>query len=231
VNSAKPLLATLDQSPALRYSLAATLALVMSLIGLLAAGRWLNATPRPLPVEQPLDMRVVEIEPPAPREPETIAKAQPVKPAATRQNTHAPTSTPTPRPSEHAVKAVPKAAEPSPLKPEAPAPTESEPAPVTHAPEQSNAVPAADSGARAIAQPLPNLPDDLREEAYQATALARFTIHPDGTADVDLVKPTPNPRLNQLLLEALHHWRFFPAMQSGHPVESHQDIRVHFNVN
>ena len=38
-------------------------------------------------------------------------------------------------------------------------------------------------------------------------------------------------RLNQILLESLRKWRFFPAMQAGHPVESRQDIRVHFNVN
>lgn len=74
------------------------------------------------------------------------------------------------------------------------------------------------------------LPDDLREFAYQAVALARFTIHPDGTVDVVLVRPTQNPRLNQLLLETLRNWRFFPAMKDGRPVESEQDIRVHFNV-
>ncbi|OXC78046.1 TonB protein [Caballeronia sordidicola] len=49
--------------------------------------------------------------------------------------------------------------------------------------------------------------------------------------DVELLKPTSYPRLNQLLLEALRKWRFFPAMEGGHPVESRQDIRVHFNVD
>ncbi|PRE45458.1 hypothetical protein C6P97_07580 [Burkholderia multivorans] len=77
---------------------------------------------------------------------------------------------------------------------------------------------------------MPVLPDDLREFAYQAVALARFRIHPDGTVNVELVRPTQNPRLNQLLMETLKNWRFFPAMKDGHPVESEQDIRVHFNV-
>jgi protein TonB len=90
---------------------------------------------------------------------------------------------------------------------------------------------AGDAAARAIAQPLPELPDDLREQAYQTVATARFVIHADGSVDVELLKPTPNPRLNQLLLEALRKWRFFPALQSGRPVESRQDVRVHFNVN
>ncbi|WGS52598.1 TonB family protein [Paraburkholderia sp. D15] len=88
-----------------------------------------------------------------------------------------------------------------------------------------------DTTARAIAQPLPELPDDLRDQAYRTVATARFTIHADGSIDVDLVKATPNPRLNQLLLEVLRKWRFSPAMQAGHPMESRQDIRVHFNVD
>ena len=78
---------------------------------------------------------------------------------------------------------------------------------------------------------MPSLPDDLREDAYQEIAVARFDIHADGTIDVELSKPTHNPRLNALLIETLRKWRFFPAMQEGHSVESHQDVRVHFNVS
>lgn len=85
--------------------------------------------------------------------------------------------------------------------------------------------------ARLLSQPLPEVPDDLREQGYQAVAMAHFTIHTDGTFDVELVKPTQNPRLNQVLLATLRQWRFFPAIENGRPVESHQDVRVHFNVN
>jgi protein TonB len=86
------------------------------------------------------------------------------------------------------------------------------------------------TGARVITQPLPEIPDDLREAAYHAIALARFTIHPDGSVDVELLQPTQQPRLNQLLLASLHNWRFFPATENGKPVESHQDVRVHLVV-
>ena len=92
-------------------------------------------------------------------------------------------------------------------------------------------LPPNDTVARSIAQPLPELPDDLREQAYQTVAIARFVIHVDGSVDVELLKPTQNPRLNQLLLEALRTWRFFTALQGGHPIESRQDVRVHFNVS
>jgi periplasmic protein TonB len=85
--------------------------------------------------------------------------------------------------------------------------------------------------ARLLSQPIPVLPDDLREQGYQLTAVAHFTIHADGSIDVELIKPTQNPRLNQILLDTLHRWRFFPAMQNGHPVDSEQDVRVHFSVS
>lgn len=81
-----------------------------------------------------------------------------------------------------------------------------------------------------MSQPLPAVPDDLREVAWRAVAVARFAIHVDGTYDVQLLTPTRSPRLNQVLLESLHRWRFFPAMDNGHPIESHQDVRIHFNV-
>ncbi|MEM5300015.1 TonB family protein [Burkholderia sp. JPY481] len=85
--------------------------------------------------------------------------------------------------------------------------------------------------ARVLSQPLPEVPDDLREQGYQAIAIAHFTVHTDGTFDVELIKPTQNPRLNQILLATLRQWRFFPAIENGRPTETHQDVRVHFNVN
>ncbi len=115
-------------------------------------------------------------------------------------------------------------------KTEAP-PHSEEPAPSPPAPESDKSAAPASSTARVINQPMPSLPDDLREDAFQAVAIARFDVHADGSVDVELSKPTSNPRLNALLLDALRKWRFFPAMQDGHAVESHQDVRVHFNIS
>ncbi len=86
------------------------------------------------------------------------------------------------------------------------------------------------SGAQAIARPMPQIPDDLRYEAISASALARFHVAADGTATVELVKPTPNPRLNRLLLDTLKNWRFFPAMKDGKPVASTQEIVIKVDV-
>jgi protein TonB len=84
--------------------------------------------------------------------------------------------------------------------------------------------------ARIIARPLPELSDDLREEAFRAVAIARFSIHADGSVSVQLRKPTQNPRLNSLLIDSLKQWRFSPATKNGQPIDSEQDIRVHFDV-
>jgi protein TonB len=86
------------------------------------------------------------------------------------------------------------------------------------------------SGARAIIHPLPQIPEDLREGAFISAALARFHIAVDGSAEVELVKPTQDPRLNRILLDTLKKWRFFPAIKSGKPVATTEEILVKIEV-
>ena len=88
----------------------------------------------------------------------------------------------------------------------------------------------ANTGARAIIQPMPQIPDDLRAEAFNVAALARFHISVDGSVKVELAKPTPNPRLNRILLDSLKKWRFIPAIKNGKPVDSMEDILVKIEV-
>ncbi len=85
-------------------------------------------------------------------------------------------------------------------------------------------------GARAIIRPMPQIPDDLRDEAFNFTALARFRIAVDGTAEVELAKATPNPRLNRILLDSLRKWLFMPAIKNGKPVASTEEIVVKLEV-
>ena len=80
-------------------------------------------------------------------------------------------------------------------------------------------------GAAPLYRPLPNIPDDLREEAFNSDAIARFHIKADGSAKVELIKPCFNSKLNYLLLENLKKWRFSEAAQ-----DSVQDIRISFKV-
>ena len=86
------------------------------------------------------------------------------------------------------------------------------------------------SGARAIFAPVPEIPDELREEAMTTVAVAHFKVGYDGQMSVDLVKPTSIPSLNQILLDTLRQWRFFPAMRSGVAVASEFDVRIPITV-
>lgn len=240
---------TVDDSPKLRLALAVFIALIVWLAFLFALGHWLGTTRSEPAPEKALEMRVVELDPEPPTH--TTPTATPT-PTQTQTQTRTPTPPPALKPSRPvAPRAHVTPGRPAPPETPTPArhaadtttPVSKEPGPSAESPastsnsadeKQSTSPPATapgDSTARSIAQPLPALPDDLREQAYQTVATARFVIHVDGSVDVELIKPTPDPRLNQLLLEALRKWRFFPALQGGRPVESRQDVRVHFNVN
>jgi protein TonB len=208
----------------------------------------LLVTPEITPPSPPnLDAQLVEIEPPLPatNTPAQAAPAHPAPPANIKHATPAPVHHATPVHQEPSQQAAAHVAPP--VAPSAPAAPSAAPSPAPSAPLASampsenvaNRSPAATdlaasgsghTGARVITQPLPEIPDDLREAAYHAIALARFTIHPDGSVEVELLQPTQQPRLNQLLLASLHSWRFFPATENGKPVESHQDVRVHLVV-
>jgi len=77
-----------------------------------------------------------------------------------------------------------------------------------------------------IFNPLPQIPDDLRDEAFESSATARFFISSDGVVlRVELIAPSNNPRLNFLLLKSLKKWRFASTGKT-----STQDIHVNFLV-
>ena len=83
-----------------------------------------------------------------------------------------------------------------------------------------------DTELRPIFNPLPQIPDHLRSEAFSSRVLARFHIRKTGDiSKVELVEPSNNPRLNILLLKSLKKWKF-PATGS----DSTQEIRVTFSV-
>jgi periplasmic protein TonB len=85
-------------------------------------------------------------------------------------------------------------------------------------------------GARALYKPIPEIPEELRHRHLSLVAVARFRVAADGSADVQLIQTTPDPRLNTALIIALKKWRFFPAMANGRPVASTIDIRIPVEV-
>lgn len=78
---------------------------------------------------------------------------------------------------------------------------------------------------------MPRIPDDLRDEAFDSVALARFHIAVDGSITVELVRPTQNPRINRILLDTLKNWKFSPAIKNGKPVASTEEILIRVNVD
>jgi protein TonB len=86
------------------------------------------------------------------------------------------------------------------------------------------------AGARAIYAPTPTIPNDLREDALNAVAIAHFKVGFDGQVKVALAKPTSNPELNQILLDTLKQWKFFPAMRNGVAIPSEFDVRIPVSI-
>jgi periplasmic protein TonB len=85
-------------------------------------------------------------------------------------------------------------------------------------------------GARALYAPTPSIPDDLRGETFDTVALAHFKVSYNGDVQVSLTRPTASPRLNEILLDTLKQWRFFPAMKNGVAVDSEFDVRIPITV-
>lgn len=80
--------------------------------------------------------------------------------------------------------------------------------------------------ARATDHPLPELPAGLGLDG-ELVATARFRIAADGSATVELTKPTAEPGLDRLLLAALQKWRFTPAYDDfGRAVASTIELRL-----
>ena len=85
-------------------------------------------------------------------------------------------------------------------------------------------------GAHAIYAPVPEIPDELRENAIQTVAVAHFKVTYDGEVTVSLATKTDNPRLNEILLDALKQWRFFPATKNGVAIDSEFDLKIPITV-
>ena len=192
------------------------------LVVLWTLGVLLERKPLP-PPPKPIDATLIEL-PPEPKVEQPAAEPPrtpppPIKPRPVHR-------APAPRP---VLPAPPQNETPS----REPAPPVAAPAPppvAAPAPQARSSSQSGRTGARAIYSPLPQIPDELRERASQTEALARFDIRADGTASVQLVRPTPDPTLNRVILQNLQTWRFFPAMDNGKPVASSQEVRIRLEV-
>jgi protein TonB len=208
-----------------RLPLTLAAAMLISAALLCEFGRIMNR-PETLPEPKPIEAQIIELPPPEtppPPKPEPVKISKPVAPSKPQ---------PVPEKPQLAARTETTAA-PVPLQEQLPPQVQTPPASPLPGPAPTSRNSTGDSGnmgAQAIDRPLPKIPDDLREQAFSVAAIARFRIAVDGTATVELATPTPNPRLNRLLLDTLRNWKFFPAMKDGKPIASVQEIRVQFEV-
>ncbi len=216
------------------------LSLLIWLALLMAFSAMLELTAAPPPALQPVEARIVELPPevgglqggPAPAKP---AVAKPAAVVHHHIETH-------PHIAVRKVKPVARPIPPSTTGTAKPAVSAPESRSSAATPEKGAGVSGGSgvgsasglgsdsTGARAIFAPVPKIPDDLREDTLNTVAIAHFKVSHDGQVQVNLVKPTANPELNEILLETLKQWRFFPAIRSGVAIASEFDIRIPVSI-
>ncbi len=190
-----------------------------------------------LPPSSAIEARLIELPPPKPAEPPKIAPAAPARIAPRMHPRRESPPRPKPRPAvspppvpESATSSLGSIPVPS-SKEAAPSPAQGNEASTGESGGEGAGIGGSDSGgARAIYAPLPKIPDELRENAFSSVAVAHFIVGPDGKVQVTLTTPTPNPKLNELILETLHEWKFFPAIKDGIAIASQFDVRIPISV-
>jgi periplasmic protein TonB len=213
----------LTAAPLRRFAVTVPLAM-LTLVAMFISSRFIKTSLPPPPHYEDVIARLIAPTPP-PAPAGLQGGAAPAKPGA-KPSHHAP-----PRPHKLVLQPPLLATSPSggiaiPAPPAAPSAVKEDTSGIAGGTGTGAGVGSDSAGARAIYAPPPKIPDDLREDAMHAVAMAHFVVASDGTVTVTLIKPTSNPRLNQVLLAALSQWQFFPAMRAGMPVPSEFDLRI-----
>lgn len=230
-----------DDNPWRRLAWTLPLALVLATLWLGLFATLLSLGPAPEPQQPPptIEAQIVTLPPPtAPTPPAAPAAPTPPPPVETKPPPPIPAPPPPPPVPELAPRKPPPPVKRPPPRPASPPraaapPTAETPPPATPpspAPQPTHPLAAGQMGARAIYKPMPTIPDDLRRDAFQGVAVARFHVAVDGSAQVEIVQATNNVQLNRLLLDTLKTWRFFPAMRNGQPVDSTIEIRIPITI-
>src|SRR5258708_14654501 len=163
-------------------ALALSLLSVTGFLALLAGPAYVPRAPAPV------EMQVLEL-PPTPVVMPPLPEAEPPPPPQVVEpeplplpEVKAEPPPPPPKPRPRPAKPPPSPPPPQAAAPAAPAPA----APPAAAPPDGG-----NMGARVLYQPKPEIPDQLRRRSLELAALARFHIAADGSAQVELVEPTP----------------------------------------
>jgi TonB family protein len=86
-----------------------------------------------------------------------------------------------------------------------------------------------DRKAKLIYKVEPEYPADAREKKIEGTVRLGFTIDHDGVPQNVVVKQSLYPSLDQAAIDAVHKWRFEPAIKDGQPVSMTVMVDVYFS--
>ena len=82
-----------------------------------------------------------------------------------------------------------------------------------------------------LENPKPELPSDMKSEAFKTTCTARFHIEPSGKFEVKLLDSTQNEDIDHLVVATLKKWKFRPASVDGNPVASTRKLKIELEVD
>jgi TonB family protein len=77
----------------------------------------------------------------------------------------------------------------------------------------------------------PEIPDDLKSQELKTSVRVRVVIEANGEFTTSLRSSSGNPEVDRLVLDALGHWKWRPAMRDGVAIESTKYFRFDFNVD
>ncbi len=82
------------------------------------------------------------------------------------------------------------------------------------------------------AEPQPEIPRDLRDEAFDKTCIVEVNVSSDGTpTDAVILQSCGIDRLDRRAVEAAKKWKFIPATSNGTPIASIVRLHIAFEVN
>ncbi len=107
-----------------------------------------------------------------------------------------------------------------------------EPAPTAITAETSPSPPVAETANMKVNRRVdPIYPAGSRRDGEQGTGMFRVLVDGKGhPTDVQVLKSSGHPRLDEAAIAAIRKWAFSPAMQNSQPVQSWTRVQVTFNL-
>lgn len=81
-----------------------------------------------------------------------------------------------------------------------------------------------------LENPKPELPTEMKSEAFKTTCTARFHIEPSGKFEVKLLDSTQNEEIDRIVVATLKKWKFKPASVDGNPVASTRKLKLELEI-